>query len=229
MIRTLVFDLGGVIMDHNIPLCIEKFTRILGPNIAALGLQPNGEAADMDNAESKRLQVALSVAANTSTIMHDYELGLISSDDFAEAILKLAKPGFTSDDVFDAWDAMHAGIPTYRFQLLKKWHLHYPIYALSNNNEEHWRHIHAEYPDFDTYFDRTFASHIVHFGKPDPRIFELANKQIAADYEAVGEVYKPEETIFIDDIESNRLAARQIGWQTCASVEELEVLLAKHA
>ena len=66
-------------------------------------------------------------------------------------------------------------------------------------------------------------------GKPDPRIFELANKQIAADYEAVGEVYKPEETIFIDDIESNRLAARQIGWQTCASVEELEVLLAKDA
>ena len=53
--------------------------------------------------------------------------------------------------------------------------------------------------------------------------------QFKADYEAVGESYKPEETIFIDDIEANRLAARQIGWQTCGSVEELEEILSKNA
>lgn len=226
MIKTLVFDLGGVIMDHDIPSCIDKFRTILGPNIAALGLGANGEAEDMDAAESRRLQVALSVAANTSTIMRDYELGHISSAEFADAILQLAVDSrFTEADVLEAWDAMHAGIPPYRFELLREWHRNYPIYALSNNNEEHWRHIHAEYPDFDTYFDRCFASHLVHIGKPDIRIFELADKQIAADYQAIGEPYNRAETIFIDDIEQNRQVARHFGWQTCGTVEELQELL----
>jgi len=227
MIRTLIFDLGGVIMNHNIPLCIRKFTDILGDNIALLGLQSNGEASDMDKRESRRLQVALSNAVDTSTIMHDFELGLISTDQFTSAILSIARPGFTAADVLDAWDAMHAGIPAYRFDLLREWHRDYPVYALSNNNEEHWRHIHATYPEFDSCFDYCFASHLVHIGKPDPRIFALADEHIAADYAAAGKQYRREQTIFVDDIEANREAARQFGWQACASVEEVQELLAK--
>lgn len=227
MIRTLVFDLGGVIMNHNIPLCIQKFERILGSNISVLGLQPNGEAAAMDEQESRRLQVAISNAVDTSNLMRDFELGFLSADQFAAAILSLAQPGFTAEDVFDAWDAMHAGIPAYRFDMLREWHKKYPQYALSNNNEEHWHHIHSTYPDFDTYFDGTFASHLVHIGKPDPRIFEVADNQIAADFAARGDTYRREETIFIDDLEANREAARQFGWQACASVEELQQLLAE--
>lgn len=225
MLRTLVFDLGGVIMNHNIPLCIQKFEKILGNNIAVLGLKANGEAADMDEQESRRLQVAMSNAVDTSNLMRDYELGLIGSRQFVDAILSLALPGFSKADVLDAWDAMHAGIPSYRFDLLREWHTKHPQYALSNNNEEHWRHIHHTYPDFESYFDGTFASHLVHIGKPDPRIFEVADQQIAADFAARGEAYHREETIFIDDIEANREAARQFGWQACASVEELQELL----
>lgn len=225
MIRTLVFDLGGVIMDHNIPLCIRKFEHILGERIAILGLKANGEAADMDELESRRIQVAMSNAVETSNLMRDFELGYLSREQFAAAILSVARPGFTPDDVYEAWDAMHAGIPASRFSLLREWHMHYPQYALSNNNEEHWRHIHITYPDFDSYFDACFASHLVHISKPDPRIFEVADERIAADYAARGEEYRREETIFVDDIEANREAARQFGWQACASVEELQTLL----
>lgn len=32
--------------------------------------------------------------------------------------------------------------------------------------------------------------------------------------------------VFVDDMEDNRLAAQQfVGWQTCASIEELKELL----
>lgn len=226
MINTLVFDLGGVVMNHNIPATIARFTELMGDNIAFLGLQSNGEAEGIDE-ETKRLSAAVSNAADTSSLMRDFELGYASTNDFVSAILPLCKEGTTRDEILEAWDLMHAGIPTWRFEKLREWHAQFATYALSNNNEEHWRHIHATYPDFESYFDACFASHLLHIGKPDTRIFAIAEKTIMQDYEKRHIPYNREETIFVDDLAANREAARSYGWQACASFEELEDLLGK--
>lgn len=221
----LVFDLGGVVINHNIPLCIEKFARLLGPNLSILGLQPNGEAADIDKPkaadiskeEAGRIWKTVSNAVTSSTLMRDFELGHIGTDRFVESLLPISRPGTTREDILEAWDAMHGGIPEERFAMLREWHLTHHQYALSNNNEEHWAHIHRCYPDFDTYFDALFASHLVHIGKPDSGIF-LAAEEVIRQQEPD---YSRDRVIFVDDLEANRHAAEQFGWRSAESMETL--------
>jgi len=76
------------------------------------------------------------------------------------------------------------------------------LYCLSNTNA-----IHQEYFEqlaIFSFFKNTFYSHQMHLRKPDPEIFLTACAQ--ADK-------KPYEVIFIDDLQSNVEAARQVGMQ----------------
>lgn len=213
----LVFDLGGVVINHNIPLCIEKFARLLGPNLSVLGLQPNGEAAGISQEEAGRIWKKMSNAVDNSTLMRDFELGNIGTDAFVAALLPLSRPGTTREDLLDAWNAMHGGIPEERFTMLREWHKTHHQYALSNNNEEHWAHIHRTCPEFDSYFDALFASHLVHIGKPNEGIFRYAEEVIRSKVEN----YERSRVIFIDDLEANRQAAERFGWGSAASMETL--------
>lgn len=212
-------------MNHNMPGCIAKFKDLLGENFPILGLQNNGEAA-----------------SNTLSIMHDYEIGGASTDDFVAAILPFCHPGTTREEVLDAWVTMHGGIPADRLQMVYELHRHYPIYLLSNNNQEHWRDVMERYfsPELhqadspynlhpiSDYFDGLFLSHIMRIGKPDQRIFQESDCQIAEDWASLGRgEYHRENTIFVDDLLANRKAAEAFGWQACASLDELLSLLNK--
>jgi len=218
MIETIVFDLGGVLMNHNMPGCIAKFKELLGEHFPILGLQDNGEAGE------------------AHAIMHEYEVGGASTDEFVAALLPYCKEGTTREDILDAWNTMHGGIPAERLEAVYELHKHYPVYLLSNNNEEHWRDVteryfspelHEEGSEYNLhpvteYFDGLFLSHLMRLGKPDARIFEEADKRIAGA--AKGE-YKRENTVFVDDLAANREAAEAFGWQACASLDDLQAML----
>lgn len=204
MIKTIVFDLGGVLMQHNMPGCIAKFKALLGDNFPKLGLQANGEPVDAP-----------------ISVMRDYEIGGASTEDFVAALLPYCKAGTTEADILDAWVTMHAGIPAERIAAVEALSKQYPLYLLSNNNEAHWQDVNLHYPALVALFQRHFLSHELHYGKPDPRIFEAADKAIAADCAQRGETYNPAETMFVDDLEANCQAARKHGWQACLSLEAL--------
>lgn len=204
MIKTIVFDLGGVLMTHNMPGCIQKFKNLLGDNFSMLGLEDNGEAKEAP-----------------ISIMHDYEIGGASTADFVSALLPLCKAGTTEAEIVDAWVTMHGGIPAERIAAVESLSKQYPLYLLSNNNEAHWEDVNTKYPDFVGLFRHHFLSHLLRVGKPDPRIFEAADKVIMADCVARGEAYDPAETMFVDDLEANCEAARKHGWQACLSLNDL--------
>ena len=215
MIETVVLDLGGVLMNHNIPACVERFKELMGENFPALGLCDDGEPAPY-----------------VASILYDYEVGGASSDDFVRAILPLCKSGTTPRDVLDAWNLMLAGIPHERLDKVLELRQRYPLFLLSNNNEEHWRYCLDNFfsvrPTSD-YFDELFLSHLMRLGKPDPRIYEEADKRIAARWAqlptAARHPYDKATTIFVDDLPANRETAEKFGWQTCSSLEALSVLL----
>lgn len=188
------------------PGCIHKFQTLMGANYPLLGMDARGEA--VTNAE-------------TLSIMHDYEIGGASTADFVDAILPLCKAGTAPEDIVDAWNTMHDGIPAERIEAVRKLAAHYPLYLLSNNNEAHWADVNAQYPELVACFRHCFLSHQLHLGKPDPRIFEVVDACLAKEDEA----YNPAHTIFVDDLEANCQAARRHGWQACLSVEELLSLL----
>lgn len=190
----LIFDLGGVLMMHNMPRCIAAFQQLMGEKFPNLGLMTNGEG---------------------NGLMADYEHGVISTDVFVNTILADCKEGTTKEDVLNAWLMMHKGIPAERLAKvheLKK--MGYTIYLLSNNNAAHWADVMGHY-DMSC-FDKFFLSHIIHSAKPEKEIFEALIRETNV---------KPEETIFIDDIEENRLMGESFGWKTCDSLDSLVIFL----
>lgn len=195
---TIILDMGGVLMLHNMPECIARFTAILGEEKmqTMLGLATNGEG-------------------NADSLMEQYERGDVSSDYFVNTILDHAKEGTTCEEVIAAWNAMHGGIPAERLLHIQQWKdAGHRLFLLSNNNELHWEHILSQYDM--SMMEHCFASHLMHMSKPDSRIYETVDKQLR-------EWGCEQPFHFVDDIAINREAAEQLGWKTYETIYEVKI------
>ena len=197
---TIILDMGGVIMNHNMPECIARFTDILGEATmkTILGLASNGEGT-------------------ADSLMELYERGDISTDAFIDGIMQHAQRPTSREEIIAAWNAMHGGIPQERLQLIQSWKdAGHRLFLLSNNNDLHWHHILSLYDM--SMFEYCFASHLLHMSKPDPRIYEAVDAQLKLKG-------CEEPFYFVDDILINRSTAEQLGWKTCTTLDELDLLL----
>ena len=207
---TIVLDMGGVIMNHNMPECIARFTDILGEEYmkTILGLASNGEGT-------------------TDSLMEQYERGDISTDAFIDGIMQHAQRSTTRKEIIAAWNAMHGGIPQERLQLIQSWKdAGHHLFLLSNNNDLHWHHILSLYDM--SMFEYCFASHLMHMSKPDPRIYQAVDHQLKNNFckEEFLILNSKFKIHFVDDILINRSTAEQLGWKTYATLDELNLLLA---
>ena len=193
---TIILDMGGVLMNHNMPECIARFTDILGEEKmrTILGLATNGEGT-------------------ADSLMEQYERGDISTDAFIDGIMQHAQRPTTREEVITAWNAMHGGIPAERLQHIQQWKdAGHRLFLLSNNNELHWEHILSQYDM--SMFEHCFASHLMHMSKPDPRIYETVDEQLRA--------WNCEPPFhFVDDIAINREIAERLGWKTYETIYEV--------
>ena len=101
---TIILDMGGVLMLHNMPECIKRFQAMLGTRVMqnVLGLGFNGEGIE-------------------DTLMEQYEKGDVSTDEFVDTILQYASQETTREEVIAAWNSMHGGIPLERLEQIKRW------------------------------------------------------------------------------------------------------------
>jgi len=202
--NTVVFDLGGVIIDLNVPRCVNNFKHLMDERYIrdVLGIDDEGEGI-------------VAVSAATRQLMHDYEYGLIGTEDFLTTIQSYCYAGTTLEQVRDAWMSMLDVLPQERLDYisgLRK--AGYKTVLLSNSNELHWEPIFKQY-NLGQYFDSIFASHHLHMAKPNKEIFDLVAREAKID---------PAHTIYVDDLAKNRAAGERFqGWRTCASIEELKI------
>ena len=195
---TIILDMGGVLMLHNMPECIRRFQAMLGPRSLRniLGLATNGEGLE-------------------DTLMEQYEKGDISTDEFINTILQYASQETTREDVIAAWNAMHGGIPAERLEQIKQWKAAgHRLFLLSNNNELHWEDINQVY-DMSV-FEHCFASHLMHASKPALSIYE----SVDAHLKSLG---CEEPFHFVDDIAINRHVAEILGWVTYPTLNDVPV------
>ena len=195
---TIILDMGGVLMLHNMPECIRRFQAMLGPRIMRniLGLATNGEGLE-------------------DTLMEQYEKGDISTDEFINTILQYASQETTREDVIAAWNAMHGGIPAERLEQIKQWKAAgHRLFLLSNNNGLHWEDINQVY-DMSV-FEHCFASHLMHASKPALSIYE----SVDAHLKSLG---CEEPFHFVDDIAINRHVAEILGWVTYPTLNDVPV------
>jgi putative hydrolase of the HAD superfamily len=191
--------MGGVMMNHNMPECIARFTDILGQATmkTILGLASNGEGT-------------------ADSLMEQYERGEISTDAFIDGIMQHAQRPTPREEIIAAWNAMHGGIPAERLQHIRQWKdAGHRLFLLSNNNDLHWHDVFSHYDM--SMFEHCFASHLLHVSKPDPKIYQLVDKQLHE--------WNCEEPFhFVDDILINRQTAQQLGWQTYETIYDAPLL-----
>ena len=89
-------------------------------------------------------------------------------------------------------------------RLLARIKKYYPLYLISNTNALHFTHIKKEFKIL-RHFKQKFPSHEVKARKPDTKIYRRVLKKIG---------YRPEETIFIDDMKSFIRGAQKVGMNT---------------
>ena len=202
--NTIVFDLGGVIINLNVPRCVANFKQLMTEeNVRnVLGIDDDGEGV-------------VAVSAATKQLMHDYEYGNISTDEFLHTLQEYCFEGTTIDQIRAAWLSMLDELPQERLDYIASLRERgYRTILLSNSNELHWDPIWQQY-NLGSYFDAVFASHHLHMAKPNKEIFDHVVKEANVL-----------DALYVDDLEKNRKAGETFaGWQTCASIDELKTLI----
>jgi len=211
MIKNIIFDFGGVLLDLRPDRCIEKFTDIGFPQIKDL----------------------LSLA-HQHGVLGQVEEGCITVREFCDSIRQQMESGNnsvlpTNRDIIQAFCSMADGVPAERLdKVMQLKQQGYNVDALSNTNLVHWGYcqryfVEAGYIPSEL-FQHLWLSCELHLVKPDPKIFE-------AILEDAG--YKPSETLFIDDNPRNCEVAETFGIHTfCPPVrtywgDDLDALLCK--
>jgi len=188
MIKTIIFDLGGVLIDIEFSKTTEKFKKLIEaqkkeiPSIGEIWeINRNYEVGDFDDAMFRSL----------------YQLHL----------------GFSiPDEIFDdAWNALLRNFNLAGFNLIKKLKPKYQICLLSNTNRIHYNHCDNRLKEenisngFSELFNPIFLSYELKMKKPDKPIYTYVVDTLGVN---------PEEILFIDDLKANIETAKEIGINT---------------
>jgi len=189
-IKTLIFDLGGVIVDLSVDHTLQAFSDLSG----------------FEKEKVKDLYYS-------SEGFEAYEKGLITDDDF-RMLVRETYAISSSVDVMDAsWNAMIRGLPLRKLQLMEKLKKSYSVFLLSNTNSIHISYVNEillpgigqHGRSLDSYFHHAYYSHVMKKRKPNADIFE----QVLQENDLA-----PEQTLFLDDNRDNIEGAKQLGIKT---------------
>lgn len=198
-IETIIFDLGGVILDIDYTRTIEAFK--------GLGIQ------HFDN---------LYAQASQTGIFDDFETGKISEHRFIEYLLKaIPNSQCTSKDIILAWNAMLLNWDQRKLDLILRLRSTYKVCLLSNTNSIHKKAFLASLnkqlgiTSLDHHFDKIYLSHEIGLRKPNTEVFEFVLENAGS---------KAETTLFLDDSIQHIEGANSIGIQTQLIGPELDIL-----
>ncbi|RLD67590.1 MAG: HAD family phosphatase [Bacteroidetes bacterium] len=188
MIRNIIFDLGGVILNIDFQRAADSFRK--------MGLN------DFEGLYSQAQQVDL---------FSRFESGIISPELFRSELREIANSSLSNDQIDQAWNDLILDFPPARLQLIKDLRANYKLYLLSNTNRIHADFYNQDLRDthgidgLEELFDKVYYSHEIALRKPDEAPF----KYVLNDQDL-----KAEESLFIDDSLPNILTANQIGINT---------------
>lgn len=188
MIRTIIFDLGGVVLTLDQQQAVRRFE--------ALGLKDAETRLDAYTQEG---------------IFGDLEGGRISADTFRQELSKLVGHQLTHEQCAYAWQGYARELPQRNLTaLIRLRRAGYRLLLLSNTNPYMMEWVNS--CNFDGhgnsityYFDAMYLSYEMHLMKPAEEIFRrvlMAEKKI------------PSECLFIDDGPHNVAVASQVGINT---------------
>lgn len=184
-IKNIIFDLGGVIINLDIPKTISEFNKISAQPFESIYTQ-----------------------LQQSPIFDLFDKGQIKEADFYNELKKYLKPHISEYEILNAWNAMLLDFPKHRLELLSQLKNNYRIFLLSNTNETHINQFEADlfqqhgYKNLEPFFERVYYSCRMGMRKPDTEIFETVLRENKLN---------SSETVFIDDSPQHIQGAIKIG------------------
>ncbi len=188
IIKNIIFDFGGVIIDIDYWRSINAFIKLGYDNFDKIYSQ-----------------------ASQAEIFDKIDNGTIRADEFRSELMKFFPPDTTTKMIDDAWNAILLGIPEHRVRMLEKVRKNYGTILMSNTNILHYEQYIKElkekfgYSDLSGLFEKVYLSFELGMRKPDKKFFNLILEE---------NHLKPEETLFIDDSEQNLPPAQSLNLQT---------------
>lgn len=184
---TLIFDLGGVLVDLDRERCCQNFEK--------LGVY------EISNILSTTMQTGF---------IFDFEIGKIDTQTFRDEIRKQTTNSITDEQIDQAWNSFLVSIPTAKLDLLHELRKQYRIVMLSNTNPLSFAYCRdnmftQQGKKIEDYFDKCYLSYQMKKSKPEKDIF----LQLLAE-----ENKQPEECLFLDDSQHNIATAKALGIAT---------------
>lgn len=187
-IKTIMFDLGEVIVDLNPKAVIDKMS----------------EYVDIDPALDMKEVIV------NSPLLIEYETGKISEEVFLEGMNRLLKSSMKMDQFVGAWNLMLKQIPEERLDLVQRMGEKYQTLILSNTNGIHQLKFdemirsQTGREGLHTFVETAHYSHHIGERKPDDACYHYVIKSSHLD---------PEKTLFLDDNPFNIASAKRLGIQ----------------
>jgi HAD superfamily hydrolase (TIGR01509 family) len=184
-IKNIIFDLGGVIINLDIPKTISEFNKLSNQPFESIYNQ-----------------------LQQTPVFDLFDKGQITEKDFFVELKKALRNDVTDEELLFAWNAMLLDFPKHRLELLSKLKSNYRLFLLSNTNESHVLEFEKTlfashgYQNLEPFFEKVYYSCRMNQRKPNADIFESVlneNNLIA------------EETLFIDDSPQHVEGALTLG------------------
>lgn len=191
-IKTIIFDLGGVILTLAPEQAVRRFEEI--------GVKDAAKQLD---------------SYTQNGIFGDLEHGLITAEEFRQKLSEMVGYEVNHEQCAYAWQGYALEVPERNKLILRKLRTEgYRLVLLSNTNPYMMEWVDS--PDFDgeghsisDYMDSCYLSYKMKVMKPDTEFF---HQVLLAEHIA------PSETLFIDDGARNVATASQMGLRTMCPV-----------
>lgn len=189
MIKNIILDLGGVIINIDYNLTAQAFKNLGADNFAKVYCQHQ-----------------------QNPLFDQLETGKISPAEFRKKLQELLNIKVTNEQFNNAWCAMLLDIPKARLDFIQhQLKPNYRTFLFSNANAISLNKVleiskrDTGLVNLDDCFHKQYYSHIFGFIKPHKQGFEKILQENNLD---------PSETLFVDDTIRHILSAKELGLQT---------------
>lgn len=198
-IRNIIFDLGDVIINIDVPRAAQSFASLVGRDAM--------EVSDL---------------FREGELFRRFETGHMDAAGFRSYVRELlGNPSWEDEIVDTAWNSLLLDIPAERIALIKELGKRYRLFLLSNTSCIHIEavnrilHEATGVEKLDDLFERLFLSYEMGVMKPHPEIYEQVLKEAGLS---------AHETLFLDDNADNIRGADAVGIQTIHVQKPLTIL-----
>lgn len=193
-VKLLVFDMGHVFVKFDWSRLCEAFC----------------ERAKVSNETFKNVLLEVSKLG--------YERGHCNTETFLRKLNELLNANISMAEFDKLWNVTFEEDPDMA-ALLQSLGKRYPLYLLSNTNENHYGFLQGNF-NVARHFKKLILSYEVGFAKPDAEIYDLVMQWSG---------YAADECVFVDDLLPNIEAARKAGLNAIqfVGIEDLKQRLKK--